>query len=145
MSLRRKGRGWMWGALLPVCWGGGLHAETLSDPTRPAVGAEPAPGGRGPAATAGGRVLQSVILGPGRQEAIIGGERFALGARLGDAKIVKIREGEVVLRGPGGEEVLRLFPRVEVKRPVVPPPKIGKQPKKTKKIKKIKKIGEPSR
>jgi MSHA biogenesis protein MshK len=89
------------------------HAQTLSDPTRPpntpAAGAEDA----GPAGTQ----LQSVLISQGRRLAIINGSTVALGGTVGEAKVVKITETEVVLQKGNETEVLRLYPGID-KQPV---------------------------
>jgi len=88
-----------------------LAAEMLPDPTRPPVGAGvEAPGA--PVAAAG-PVLQSVMIRPGRRAAVISGQLVVEGERFGDAKLVKVSEGEVVLIGPEGRQTLKLFPGVE--------------------------------
>ena len=104
--------------LLPV--GLAPAAEALPDPTRPP--AEASIMGGGGAVPAGGPVLQSVLIGPGRKSAVIGGQLLEEGDLFGDAKVVKISEGEVILSGPGGEQTLRLFPGVEKKPAPLPEP-----------------------
>ena len=85
-------------------------AEILPDPTRPATEA----GLTGTAPTAAsGPVLQSVMIRPGQRTAMINGQLLAEGERFGDAKLVKISEGEVILVGPEGRQTLKLFPGVE--------------------------------
>lgn len=95
-------------ALLPA------RAETLPDPTRPAVvvGEE----GMEQVAPAAAPRLQMIRIAPGRRTALVDGREVTVGSRVGDMRVVRITEGEVVLRGPGGTEVLRLFADVE-KRP----------------------------
>lgn len=65
------------------------------------------------AAPASGPVLQSVLIAPGRRSAVIGGQLVVEGDLFGDAKVVRISEGEVLLSGPGGEQTLKLFPGIE--------------------------------
>lgn len=91
---------------------GALAQEALPDPTRPpagwASGQAAAPVGEG------GAMLQSVILPKrGRPSAVINGERVQLGGKYGEARVVKISEAEVVLRGPAGEQILKMVPEVE--------------------------------
>lgn len=104
--------------LLPVCtllgWAGAAGAQ-LNDPTRPpgdaALQADAAAG----MAVPGG--LQSVILRKhGKPAALINGEVVELGGKVGEARLVKVNEDSVVLKGPGGEEILRLMPAVEKKK-----------------------------
>jgi len=88
-----------------------LAAEMLPDPTRPPVEA----GVEIPGAAVAGPVLQSVMIRPGRRTALISGQLLAEGERFGDAKLIKISEGEVILIGPEGRQTLKLFPGVEKK------------------------------
>lgn len=82
----------------------------FEDPTRPpgAATAAAAPGAEAPAPTR----LESVLIAPDRRIAVISGQQVRPGGRVGDATVVSITEGAVVLRGPGGLETLRLFPNV---------------------------------
>lgn len=86
-------------------------ADLLPDPTRPPP--EASIMGGVSAAPASGPVLQSVLIAPGRKSAVIGGQLVVEGDLFGDAKVVKISEGEVLLSGPAGEQTLKLFPGVE--------------------------------
>jgi MSHA biogenesis protein MshK len=109
----KPGRRWLaWAAwamlMLPVAAG----AETLPDPTLPP--ATLAPGGYGPPVTSG-PVLQSVLVSPGRKVAVISGQTVGLGAKFGDATVVKITEGEVALRNGNNVQVLTLYPGMEKK------------------------------
>jgi MSHA biogenesis protein MshK len=82
-------------------------AENLPDPTRPSTYA----GGAEPMNT--GPVLQSVMISTGRREAIISGKTVRVGDKVGDARVIKIGETEVVL-GKGKElQTLKLFPGIE--------------------------------
>lgn len=91
-------------------------AEELSDPTRPPdslVAPAVAPA-RGAAAyqPAG---LQSIIISNTRRAAIIDGETVELGGKYGDAKLIEVNEGHVVLRGVQGRRVvMTLFPDVKM-------------------------------
>ena len=85
-------------------------AETMADPTRPPARLSAPDGHR----DASGRpVLQSIIITPHRRSAIIDGERVDLRGRFGDAEVVQITESDVVLRSPGGTEILKLYPGVD--------------------------------
>lgn len=88
-----------------------MAAEVLPDPTRPPAAA----GVETPGAATAGPVLQSVMIRPGRRTALISGQLLAEGERFGDAKLIKISEGEVILAGPEGRQTLKLFPEVEKK------------------------------
>ena len=96
------------GFLLPVL----CHAEDLPDPTRiPASIAAPLDAGVTVAPPAG---LQSIIISKTRRAAIIDGETVELGGKHGDARLVEVREGSVVLKGAQGRQVLTLFPGVKM-------------------------------
>lgn len=94
----------------------GVTLAQLADPTKPPADASvPAdvPPGTSPQAASG---LQSVILRKqGRPAALINGELVELGGKVGEARLVKVSEDAVVLKGPGGEETLRLTPAAEKK------------------------------
>lgn len=90
------------------------HAETFADPTRPPAIPTTIPGGGETAATAG-PVLQSVLVSPGRRVAIISGQTVKVGDKYGDAVVVEIAEGEVVLRSGRELRRLKLFPDIEKK------------------------------
>jgi hypothetical protein len=102
---------------LSPAWG-----QALSDPTRPPQafipGAQKAPG----APAAEQEVLpqiQSLLLGPSRRYAIIGGQILGVGDTFRDARVVAVTPAGVVLRSEQGTRTLKLFPDVE-KRPVKP-------------------------
>lgn len=86
-----------------------LNAEELPDPTRPPVSIA-APAAAAGAAPAG---LQSIIISPIRRAAIIDGETVELGGKHGDARLIEVSEGSVVLKGAQGRQVLTLFPDVK--------------------------------
>lgn len=87
-----------------------------ADPTRPAIdtgSATPAAGMAAASATSG---LQSVIQRQsGKPAALINGVVVELGGKVGEARLVKIGEDFVVLRGAMGNETLRLTPGIEKK------------------------------
>jgi MSHA biogenesis protein MshK len=60
--------------------------------------------------------LQSIIIAPGRRAAIINGQTVEQGGKYGDARLIKVNESSVVLRGPQGKQILRLFPGVEIRK-----------------------------
>jgi MSHA biogenesis protein MshK len=99
--------------LLGVACSAAAGAQGLSDPTRP-------PGVASPASTTGsadempvGPQLQSVLIAQGRRVAVINGTTVALGGMLGDAKVIKISETEVVLKRGQETEVLKMYPGIE--------------------------------
>jgi MSHA biogenesis protein MshK len=87
----------------------GAQAQVLSDPTRPPSAGPESSGGQDASATR----LQSVLLSPGRKIAVINGVAIPLGGMVGEARLVKITETEVVLKSGNETEVLKLFPGVE--------------------------------
>lgn len=94
-------------------------AEELPDPTRPPAGivAPAAAGGAAAPASAG---LQSIIISKNRRAAIIDGETVELGGKHGDAKLIEVNEGGVILQGAQGRRVMTLFPDVNMTTPGTP-------------------------
>jgi MSHA biogenesis protein MshK len=83
----------------------------LPDPTRPPPEAMlPVPGAV-PLVPAE-PVLQSVLINAAGKSAIISGQRYKLGDKVGEARLIGIAESEVVLKTPGGTQTLRLFPHI---------------------------------
>ena len=60
--------------------------------------------------------LQSVIISPAYRAAIINGQLVKTGEMVGDATLVEVKEGKVVLQSAQGRQVLTLFPGVEIKK-----------------------------
>lgn len=90
-------------------------AQGLDDPTRPPPGfqagaVKPAAGAVAPAQDL---VLQSVIISDAGRSAIISGQLVAVGARIGNARLVRVAESEVVLLTGGARRTLKLFPGVQ--------------------------------
>jgi MSHA biogenesis protein MshK len=97
-------------ALMPVA-----HAEALQDPTRPPAALDrAAESGTGAAVT--GPVLQSVLISPRRTMATISGRTVKVGDKVGEARVIRISETEVVLRNGRDLETLKLFPGIEKRR-----------------------------
>lgn len=65
-------------------------------------------------------VLQSILLSATRKAATISGQTVMLGAKYGEARLVKLTPSEAVLRTAEGLQVLKLFPDVEKKGRVAP-------------------------
>ncbi|MBI5107530.1 MAG: hypothetical protein HZA62_02170 [Rhodocyclales bacterium] len=87
------------------------------DPMRPPEGAAADAGGLAPAAQSG---VQTIIVRPkGKSVAVINGKQVSVGDRLGDKKVMKISEREIVLKGESGREVIKVMPTME-KIPVKP-------------------------
>ena len=90
-------------------------AQNLPDPTRPptvmmasSVNSE----------ALAGPVLQSILIGPNRHVAIIGGQTVAINGKYGDHTLIKLTETEAVLRSDSkGKELLtlKLFPDLDKK------------------------------
>ncbi|MDP2821743.1 MAG: hypothetical protein Q8O52_03555 [Sulfuritalea sp.] len=93
--------------------GSGTVLAQMSDPTRPADAstASELPGGTAAAVESG---VQTVILRPGgKSAAVIDGRYVSVGDKLGDKRVLKISESEVVLKGEGGREVIKATPAIE--------------------------------
>jgi len=90
-------------------------AEDLPDPTRPPVwisGAGVAPGQGAAESQPSG--LQSTIISGSRRAAIIDGKTVELWAKHGNAQLIEVNEGSVVLRTAQTRRVLTLFPDVKM-------------------------------
>ncbi|MFA6970324.1 MAG: hypothetical protein WC208_02880 [Gallionella sp.] len=88
-------------------------AEDLPDPTRPpaAIAVPVAASGVADSQPAG---LQSIIISRNRRAAIIDGETVELGKKHGDARLIEVNEGNVVLQNAQGRQMLTLFPDVKI-------------------------------
>ena len=104
-----------WCAALPLAAGAAGDAP-LRDPTRPPDAMLALSAGGAPLLPAEPQ-LQSVMIGADGRRAVIGGQSFRLGDRVGDARLVRITENEAVLAGASGRRTLKLF--APVKTPVV--------------------------
>lgn len=100
---------------LTVFGGNAALAQPLPDPTRPpnsvlsGTGAADVAGSEGQLVT--GPVLQSVIIRPGsKPAALIGGEWVKLGGLYAGARVIKVTDSAVELRGPNGKETLYMNP-----------------------------------
>lgn len=97
-----------------------VTAETLPDPTQPAIdlglGAASGVAAEAAPAEAAPRGLQSIIIAPQRRAAIINGETVVVGGKVGDSKLVEVRENSVVLQNAQGRRVVELFPKVSIKK-----------------------------
>ena len=90
----------------------GAQAQALTDPTRPPSATAGAPASQQDASTT---QLQSILLSSGRKLAVINGNMVRLGGMVGEARVVRISETEVVLKKGDETEVLKLFPGVDKK------------------------------
>ncbi len=86
----------------------GTQAAPFGDPFRPPRQAE-APSEDAARAPAAMR-LESLLIAPDRRVAVINGQQYVEGARLGDGRVLRISESEVVIRHPDRDEKLTLFP-----------------------------------
>ncbi|MDP1997232.1 MAG: hypothetical protein Q8J90_08530, partial [Gallionella sp.] len=106
---------WLALFFLLVFYASPAFAEELPDPTRP-----PASLTAPVAAPASGvpeirpARLQSILISKTRRAAIIDGESVELGGKYGDAKLIEVNEGSIVLRGAQGRQVMTLFPDVKI-------------------------------
>lgn len=95
-------------------------AEQFSDPTRPAFDLVPGLSSDGAVSNATDKVevppqgLQSVIITPTREAAIINGVEVERGSRYGDAELTVVNETCVVLMGAQGRQVMHMFPTVSM-------------------------------
>ena len=92
-------------------------AEELPDPTRPPAELAAPAGGAAASQSAG---LQSIIISRSRRAAIIDGQTVELGGKYGDSKLIEVNEGNVVLHGAHGRQVMTLFPDVKMTTAKVP-------------------------
>ena len=90
--------------------------QPLPDPTRPPDAFRP-PLGSTPAAPSAPRFasLPVVILSSDRQQVTINGQTVKLGGRIGDAKVIRISDTEVVLQSAEGIESIRFYGAAEKK------------------------------
>jgi hypothetical protein len=87
-----------------------------ADPTRPAIDTSAGADLAAEGGMAAGSGLQSVILRKGgKPAALINGVVVELGGKVDEARLVKVGEDHVILRGPMGDETLRLMPAAEKK------------------------------
>jgi hypothetical protein len=87
--------------------------QTLRDPTQPPSVSEATRPGEQGAPRASGPALQSIILSHGRKLALIDGRLYKPGDKMGDAMIVAISSGEVVLREHGETRTLKLYQDIQ--------------------------------
>ncbi len=91
-------------------------AAGTADPTRPPEGLMAA--GAGPAVAQTGRlVLQSVLVAPDRQIAVVSGVPLAIGDEVQGHRLLRVTDTTAVLQGPAGRVSLKLYPDAE-RRPV---------------------------
>jgi hypothetical protein len=108
-------------AACQLCFSGVvMAAEQFGDPTRPAFELVPGLSADGATDVAAAKAemppagLQSVILSPAREAAIINGVEVERGQQYGDAVLTVVNETCVVLMGPQGRQVIHMFPTVNM-------------------------------
>ena len=86
--------------------------DGLTDPSRPS-----ARGAQGDERVSrGGLVLESTLLSPERQFAVINGQKLTVGERIHGAQIVAIGPHEVILNRSGTRSALRMVPKSVVEK-----------------------------
>ncbi len=99
--------------------GAGVSALELPDPTRPAATLEAGESSTDADAQAEQnqtRGLRLIIIQKNRRAAIIDGKTIELGGKVGDARLVEVNEGSVVLQGARSKQVMALFPYIKTSR-----------------------------
>jgi MSHA biogenesis protein MshK len=87
-------------------------AQGFADPTRPPYGGA---GGDVRETPVAGPELQSVLISPTRNVAVINGQTVPLGGKFRDATLTRITASGVELRNGSRVEKLSLFPQVDKK------------------------------
>ena len=101
-------------ALLGFCLvaTGSACAAPFGDPFRPPREAQaPSP----VAGASDAPRLESVLIASDRRLAVINGQQYNEGASYRDGHVLRISESEVIIRRPGGDEALKLYPQ-DIKR-----------------------------
>ena len=104
--------------------GAALADETLPDPTRPPSGVETAVTAVAPS----GPLLQMIRTLDGKRIAVVSGQAVNVGSKMNNLVVTRIDEDRVVLRGPEGVLILKLFPDIE-KNPIASSKPESKPPK----------------
>jgi len=114
-------------ALVLGGWAAAASAQ-LPDPTRPADSAQAADAATGAAVVETG--VKAVFLRPGEKPAaLIDGQYVVQGGKLGDKRVLKISENEVVLRDAAGhKETLKVIVGAE-KKPAMQKSAAGNKPR----------------
>ena len=111
-------------SLVMISLSGTALAESLPDPTRPPSGVETAVTAVAPS----GPVLQLIRTLDGKRMAVISGQTVNEGSKMNNAIVTRIDEDRVMLRGPEGVLILKLFPDLE-KNPIASSKPESKPPK----------------
>jgi MSHA biogenesis protein MshK len=92
------------------------HGQAFTDPTRPPdVLRTPAAGDARASAPARLSSPPVVILSGDRSRVTINGQTVLLGGRIGDARVTRISDTEVVLQSATGTETIRLYGAIDKK------------------------------
>lgn len=85
-------------------------ASGLQDPTRPLGPPVAEPRAEGVLAPSSVPRLEAIFSGEGRYSAILDGQRYHPGDRVGDYRLVRIAPNHILLEGRGESLELTLFP-----------------------------------
>jgi hypothetical protein len=103
--------------LLPLMLSGLFCAPAalaqVPDPTRPAAGVNATDTIGGVAAPVESGVQTVIVRRGGKSAAVINGQYVEVGGKLGEMRVLKISESEVVLRGENGREVIKVTPDIQ--------------------------------
>jgi len=88
------------------------QAQALTDPTRPPSASSALSASQAAEETAGTQ-LQSILMSSGRKVAVINGTMVPLGGMVGEARVIRITETQVVLKRGEETEVLKMYPGIE--------------------------------
>jgi MSHA biogenesis protein MshK len=104
-------------AVATVAAAAGAEAQALTDPTRPPSAPSIASDSPASQVETTGMQLQSILLSSGRKVAVINGIMVPLGGMVGEARLIRITETQVVLKKGEETEVLKMYPGID-KQPV---------------------------
>ena len=99
--------------LLTLSIGVGSALAQVPDPMRPAGALTTPEASVGTAAPVASGVQTVILRSTGKSAAVINGQYVEVGDKLGDKRVLKISESEVVLRGESGREIIKLTPSIE--------------------------------
>ena len=91
----------------------GAQAQALTDPTKPPSATSALSGSPGAQEETTGTQLQSILISSGRKVAVINGTMVPLGGMVGEARVVRITETQVVLKKGEETEVLKMYPGID--------------------------------
>jgi MSHA biogenesis protein MshK len=91
----------------------GAQAQALTDPTRPPSASSALSASQAAPEETAGTQLQSILMSSGRKVAVINGTMVPLGGMIGEARVVRITETQVVLKRGEETEVLKMYPGID--------------------------------